>query len=214
MKTKTRSLYVAITCVMAATIINTAILTPPATWKLYTLAAYAQTTITQNNTDGTISTGENIQHWEKYDFIITSPELAAKLGVSPNTELNVKILSNSSSVEDMRQAILDSFKTNNTTEADKSLINLLGAFYNVVYGCPIPSAQYWERIDFMVTSPELAAKLGVSPNTELNVKLMTDPNSVEDMRQAVLDFFNANTTEADKPSIQILGTLNDVICAQ
>jgi hypothetical protein len=36
------------------------------------------------------------------------------------------------------------------------------------------------------------------------------------MKQAVLDFFNANktTTEADKSSIQILGTLNDVICTQ
>jgi hypothetical protein len=72
------------------------------------------------------------------------------------------------------------------------------------------------KVYFIVTSPELATRLGVSPNTELNVKLVTDPNSVEDMKQAVLDFFNANktTTEADKSSIQILGTLNDVICTQ
>ncbi len=118
---------------MAATTINTAILTPSATWNLYTLAAYAQTTTAENNTDATISTGENIQHWEKYDFIITSPELATKLGVSPNTELNVKIVGDASSVEDMKQAVLDFFNANTTTtEADKSSIQILGTLNDVI----------------------------------------------------------------------------------
>jgi galactitol-specific phosphotransferase system IIB component len=120
------------TCLMVAIAINTGILTPPATWNLYTLAAYAQTT-TQNNTDATISTGENIQHWEKYDFIVTSPELATRLGVSPNTELNVKIVGEASSVEDMKQAVLDFFNTNTTTtEADKSSIQILGTLNDVI----------------------------------------------------------------------------------
>lgn len=129
---KTKSLSVVITCIMVAIAINTAVLTPPATWNLHTLAAFAQST-TQNNTIGTISPGENIQHWEKYDFIITSPELATKLGVSPNTELNVKIVGDASSVEDMRQAVLDFFNTNaTTTEADKSSIQILGTLNNVI----------------------------------------------------------------------------------
>jgi galactitol-specific phosphotransferase system IIB component len=74
--------------------------------------------------------------------------------------------------------------------------------------------QHWEKFDFLITSRELAAKLGVSPNTELNVKILSDPNSIEDMRQAILDSFKKNTTESDKSAIHILGTLNDVICAQ
>jgi hypothetical protein len=73
--------------------------------------------------------------------------------------------------------------------------------------------QHWEKFDFVITSPELAAKLGVSPNTELNVKIQSDPNSAEDMKQAILDYFKKNTTESDKSAIHILGTLNDVICA-
>src|SRR3712207_4041110 len=97
---KTKSLLVIMTCIMVAVAISTALLTPPATWNIHTLAAYAQS-ITQNNTIGTMNLDENIQHWEKYDFIVTSPELAAKLGVSPNTELNVKIVGNASSVVDM-----------------------------------------------------------------------------------------------------------------
>jgi hypothetical protein len=62
------------TCLMVAIAINTGILAPPATWNLYTLAAYAQTT-TQNNTDATISTGENIQHWEKYTLSLRRQNL-------------------------------------------------------------------------------------------------------------------------------------------
>jgi len=206
---KTNPLFIVMTITVAATIV--AILAQPAAWNVNSHnTAFAQST--ENNT-GTTSQAATIQHWEKYDFIITSPELAAKLGVSPNTELNVKIMIDPNSVVDMKQAVLDFFNAN-TTEADKSSIQILGAFYNVVKACPSESTQYWERIDFMVPSPELAAKLGVSPNTELNVKIVGNASSVVDMKQAVLDFFNANTTEADKSSIQILGTLNDVICTQ
>ena len=84
----------------------------------------------------------------------------------------------------MRQAALNFFDAN-TTESDKSSIQILGLFYEVTYACPDENVQHWERIDFIVTSPELAAKLGVSPNSELNIKTLGNPNSVEDMRQAV-----------------------------
>jgi hypothetical protein len=135
MKT-TKSPLVVLTCIMVAIAINAMISTPPATWNLQSLAAFAQST-TQNSTIGAITSGENIQHWEKYDFTITSPELAAKLGVSPNTELNVKLMSEPNSVEDMKQAVLDSFNANTTkttaaAEADRSSIQILGTLNDVI----------------------------------------------------------------------------------
>jgi galactitol-specific phosphotransferase system IIB component len=131
---KNKSLLAVICILATAASINTALLGQHTAWSVYKQTAFAQTVenINNNNTATNSTTTQNIQQWEKYDFIITSPELAAKLGVSPNTELNVKILSNSSSVEDMRQAILDSFKTNNTTEADKSSIQILGTLSDVI----------------------------------------------------------------------------------
>jgi galactitol-specific phosphotransferase system IIB component len=131
---KNKSLL-AVICILATVAsISTALLGQHTVWSVYKQTAFAQTVenINNNNTATNSTTTQNIQQWEKYDFIITSPELAAKLGVSPNTELNVKILSNSSSVEDMRQAILDSFKTNNTTEADKSMIQILDTLNDVI----------------------------------------------------------------------------------
>ena len=82
---------------------------------MYIEATYAQNTA--NNTAGTINRTENIKHWEIIDFIVTSPELAAKLGVSLHAELNVKFAGNSNSVEDMKQAMLDFYA--NITESDK-----------------------------------------------------------------------------------------------
>jgi galactitol-specific phosphotransferase system IIB component len=114
-----------------AATVSTVLLAQPTAWDLYTQTAFAQALTNNNNNTEIHSTNRNIQHWEKYEFIITSPELAAKLGVSPNTELNVKILGNPNSVEDMRQAILDFFK-GNTTESDKSSIQILGIPSDIV----------------------------------------------------------------------------------
>jgi hypothetical protein len=54
-------------------------------------------------TTGGICPDKNIQHWEKIDFKILSPEVAKKLNVTDNTELNIKVLGNSNTIEDMKQ---------------------------------------------------------------------------------------------------------------
>ncbi len=85
----------------------------------------------QQTTGATICPSKNIQHWEKIDFIILSPDVAKKLNVNANTELNVKILENSSSIEDMKQKVVDSFQ-GKATVADKSAIQILGASYALI----------------------------------------------------------------------------------
>ncbi len=84
----------------------------------------------------------------------------------------------------------------------------------VVGICPSENIQHWEKIDFIVISPDVAEKFNVSADTELNIKVLSDPNSVEDMKQKVVAFSKVNATESDKASIQIIGAQYSVICAQ
>lgn len=94
--------------------------------------------------------------------------------------------------------------------------SLIPAFSQEVVGgvCPSENIQHWEKIDFVVISPDVAKKFNVSADTELNIKVVSDTNSIEDIKQKVIDFSKVNATESDKASIQILGTNYDVICAQ
>src|SRR4051794_34560991 len=72
--------------------------------------------------------------------------------------------------------------------------------------CPAQNIKHWEKIDFIILSPDVAKKLNVTANTELNIKVLGNSNSVEDMKQKVVDFFQGKATLADKSAIQILGT--------
>ncbi len=93
---------------------------------------------------------------------------------------------------------------------------LIPAFSQEAVGgiCPSENIQHWEKIDFIVISPDVAKKFNVSADTELNIKVLSDPNSVEDMKKKVVDFSKVNATESDKASIQIIGAQYSVICAQ
>ncbi len=84
----------------------------------------------------------------------------------------------------------------------------------VVGICPSENIQHWEKIDFIVISPDVAKKFNVSADTELNIKVVSDTNSIEDIKQKVINFSKVNATESDNASIQILGTNYAVICAQ
>jgi hypothetical protein len=94
-------------------------------------AGYWMTPAFSQQTTGAICPSKNIQHWEKIDFTILSPEIAKKLNVTDNTELNIKVLGNSNSVEDMKQKVVDFFQ-GKATSSDKSVINILGATYAVI----------------------------------------------------------------------------------
>jgi hypothetical protein len=80
--------------------------------------------------------------------------------------------------------------------------------------CPAKNIQHWEKIDFAILSPDVAKKLNVTANTDLNVNVLENSNSVEDMKQKVIDFFQGKANLADKSAIQILGTNYALICAQ
>ena|SRR6476619_20818 len=80
--------------------------------------------------------------------------------------------------------------------------------------CPDKNIQHWEKNDFKILSPEVAKKLNVTDNTELNIKVLGNSNTIEDMKQKMVDFFQGKATLADKSAIEILGANYAVICAQ
>ena len=77
---------------------------------------------------------------------------------------------------------------------------------------PIENIQHWEKIDFIILSPEIAKKLNVTDNTELNTNVLENSTSVEDMKQKVVDFFQGKTTLADKSAIEIFYRLCCNLC--
>ena len=80
---------------------------------------------------------------------------------------------------------------------------------NVV--CPIKSIQHWDKIIFIITSPELAQKLNFSADTELDIKVLDNPRQVADIKQKVLNFLG--TPNVNKSSIKIVDVDYAIVCA-
>jgi hypothetical protein len=63
----------------------------------------------------------------------------------------------------------------------------------------------------MVTDPKLASQVNVTANTELDIKVLDDPQKVADLKQKVLDFIGA--PNGNKSSIKIIDVEYAIICA-
>lgn len=77
--------------------------------------------------------------------------------------------------------------------------------------CPEENVNHWDKIIFMIKSPELARKAGFAPNTELDIKVLDDPKKVADIKQKVLNFLGLRN--APRNTIQILDVDYSIICA-
>lgn len=77
--------------------------------------------------------------------------------------------------------------------------------------CPAKNVQHWDKIVFVIKSPELAAKVQLPPNTELDIKVRDNPSKVADIKQKVLEFLNVPTEP--RSSIDILQVRYAMICA-
>jgi hypothetical protein len=77
--------------------------------------------------------------------------------------------------------------------------------------CKLESVQHWDKIVFMVTDPKLASQVNVTANTELDIKVLDDPQKVADLKQKVLDFIGA--PNGNKSSIKIIDVEYAIICA-
>lgn len=77
--------------------------------------------------------------------------------------------------------------------------------------CPEANVKHWDKIIFMIKSPELAQKVGLAANTELDIKVLDDPKKVADIKQKVLDFLGLRNVPRN--IIQILDVDYSIICA-
>ena len=78
--------------------------------------------------------------------------------------------------------------------------------------CPSKNVQHWDKIVFTIKSPQLAAKVKLPLNSELDIKVRDDPTKVADLKQKVLDFLKVPTEP--KSSIDILHVRYAIICAE
>jgi YVTN family beta-propeller protein len=77
--------------------------------------------------------------------------------------------------------------------------------------CLSNNIQHWDNIHFMITSSDLAEKVKLPINTELDIKILNDPYKAEDLKQKVLEFFKV--PNESKEGIKILDLNYDTICA-
>jgi hypothetical protein len=76
--------------------------------------------------------------------------------------------------------------------------------------CPAKDVQHWDKIVFMITSPDIARRVNLTANTELDIKVLDDPHKVSDVKQKVLDFLKIPT--APKAALRIVGVDYAIIC--
>ncbi|MGB8032264.1 MAG: hypothetical protein WCF03_00375 [Nitrososphaeraceae archaeon] len=62
----------------------------------------------------------------------------------------------------------------------------------------------------MITSPDIARRVNLTANTELDIKVLDDPHKVSDVKQKVLDFLMIPT--APKAALRIVGVDYAIIC--
>jgi YVTN family beta-propeller protein len=77
--------------------------------------------------------------------------------------------------------------------------------------CLAYNIQHWDNIEFMITSSDLAEKVKLPVNTELDIKILNDPNKPEDLKHKVLEFLDV--PNESKESIKIIDLNYETVCA-
>jgi hypothetical protein len=77
--------------------------------------------------------------------------------------------------------------------------------------CPPKNVQHWDKIVFLIRSSDLARRVNLPVDSELDIKVLDDPLKVADIKQKVLTFMNVPDEPRD--SIQILFVDYAMICA-
>jgi YVTN family beta-propeller protein len=77
--------------------------------------------------------------------------------------------------------------------------------------CPTNSTQHWDKIIFKIVSPELAKRLNLMENTELDIKIKDDPSKATDVKRKVLEFLQV--PDVTEETIQIVGVDYAITCS-
>jgi hypothetical protein len=77
--------------------------------------------------------------------------------------------------------------------------------------CPAANVQHWDKIIFSINNTDLAKRLNLTANTELDVKIMDDPNTVANIKQKLLEFLKVPNFSLE--SINILDVEYSIVCS-
>jgi hypothetical protein len=95
------------------------------------------------------------------------------------------------------------------TAQTKLATNAFAQSQNII--CPTKDdVQHWDKIVFFIRTPDLASKVSLPVNSELDIKVLDDPHKVADIKQRVLTFLNVPTEL--RSSIQIVNVEYSIIC--
>ena len=76
--------------------------------------------------------------------------------------------------------------------------------------CPAKNVQHWDKIVFVIKSADLAKRLKLPANSELDIKVLDDPTKVADLKKNVLNFLKV--PNEPRSSIEILQVKYAMIC--
>lgn len=78
-------------------------------------------------------------------------------------------------------------------------------------GCPTVNVQHWDKVVFKIIRQNLANQLNLPYNSELDIKILTKPDKVTDLKKKVLE--QLGLSETQRSGIQILDISYSIVCA-
>lgn len=79
--------------------------------------------------------------------------------------------------------------------------------------CPEDYTQHWDNVRFRILSPELAQNANLTADSELEVKILDNPQEVSDIKQKISELLNLGTPSQNNTAIDIIDVEYAIICA-
>lgn len=80
--------------------------------------------------------------------------------------------------------------------------------------CTQESTQHWDKIIFEIKNKKIAEQVQQPKDTELDIKVMDDPNEVADLKKKVLDFLGMPINSENRKGIKILNVEFSILCTE
>ena len=80
--------------------------------------------------------------------------------------------------------------------------------------CTQESTQHWDKIIFEIKNKKIAEQVQQPKDTELDIKVMDDPNEVADLKKKILDFLGLPMNSENRKGIKILNVEFSILCTE
>jgi YVTN family beta-propeller protein len=79
--------------------------------------------------------------------------------------------------------------------------------------CPKESIQHWDKIVFKITSLDVAGNVNLPVDSELDIKVLDNPNVIIDIKKKILDFIHIPDTPEARGALLIISVDHSIVCA-